>query len=249
MFQFLFRVKSKGGYRKATLHPWPCLIFALPLLAVYEGGVLCLGGRQPEALRTGADTWLHWVLQGVGLHQLYWTPACVLLMLAGWAWLARKDRPGDLIGLCTGMAVESIVYALALCGLSRGLSALIEHLRTRLAAPSPTENTLQQIVTYLGAGVYEEVIFRLLLFSALLWLLNQIRLGGKLGLSLSALVSALLFSIAHHLGPHGESFDASAFLFRTVAGFSFAFLFYMRGLGVAAGAHALYDVIVGVLAT
>lgn len=247
--QFLFRVSSKGGYKKATQHPWPCLVFALPFLALYEGGLLSLGGTQAQELRTGAESWLHWVLQGVGLQQFYWTPAFILVVLGGRAWLARKDRPGDMIGLCTGMMVESLTFALALCGLSRGLSALLEHYRGLLAVPSSTEGTLKQIVTYLGAGVYEEVVFRLFLFTAALWLFNQIRMGGKLGLCLAALTSALMFALAHHLGPHGEPFDAYAFLFRSLAGVYFAFLFRWRGFGIVAGTHALYDVIVGILAT
>ena len=51
---------------------------------------------------------------------------------------------------------------------------------------------------------------------------------------------------AHHVGPYGEPFEGYNFLFRTVAGVYFALLFQLRGFGIAVGAHACYDVVVGV---
>jgi hypothetical protein len=39
---------------------------------------------------------------------------------------------------------------------------------------------------------------------------------------------------------------ADYFVFRTVAGLYFTLLFVLRGFGVAVGAHAGYDVLVGV---
>jgi membrane protease YdiL (CAAX protease family) len=63
---------------------------------------------------------------------------------------------------------------------------------------------------------------------------------------LAAAASALIFSSAHHIGPHGENFDGYVFLFRTLAGLYFAILYQLRGFGIAVGAHACYDVLVGV---
>ena len=51
-------MSSNGEYLRATKHPWPCLLFLLPLLAAYELGVDRLSGGQPDALRNGADSWL-----------------------------------------------------------------------------------------------------------------------------------------------------------------------------------------------
>ena len=63
--------------------------------------------------------------------------------------------------------------------------------------------------------------------------------------TIAAVVSALLFSAAHHVGPYGEKMNSYVFLFRTMAGVYFALLFQFRGFAVAAGAHACYDVLVG----
>ena len=45
-----------GAYFPATRHPWPCLLFVLPLLVAYEAGVLLLGGPHPETVRNGSAT-------------------------------------------------------------------------------------------------------------------------------------------------------------------------------------------------
>ena len=63
-------MRRPGGYLSATRHPWSCLLFLVPLIVVYEAGVVWLGGPQPELLRNGADTWLRWGL-GVMLNPLF----------------------------------------------------------------------------------------------------------------------------------------------------------------------------------
>ena len=116
-------------YLAATRHPWPCLVFLLPLLTAYETGVVWLGGTRPEALRNGADTWLHWALDSFGLSQLYWTPGLIAAVFLAWSWVRRYDRPGDLFGVCAGMALESGAFAAGLWGLSRSLRPFLEWAR------------------------------------------------------------------------------------------------------------------------
>src|SRR5439155_8601579 len=101
-------------YFRATRHPWPCLLFLLPLLAAYEGGVVWLGGTQPDALRNGADAWLRWALEAFGLHQLYWAPVLLACVFMVWSWAQRAERPKDLLGVVSGMALESVAFALGL---------------------------------------------------------------------------------------------------------------------------------------
>jgi membrane protease YdiL (CAAX protease family) len=64
---------------------------------------------------------------------------------------------------------------------------------------------------------------------------------------LGLVASSLLFAAAHYVGPLGDAFDLYSFTFRTLAGMFFAILFVVRGFGIAAGTHALYDVLVGLL--
>jgi hypothetical protein len=237
----------KSPYFTATLHPWSWLVFVVPLLVVYEGGVLWLGAANPDALRNGADTWLRWGLDHFGLKQLYWPPAILAVCLVGWGWLRRSDRPDDLVGLWVGMTIESAVFAFGLWGISLGLVPLLNRLGIQLSYPGEIEPAFEQTISYLGAGIYEEVLFRLLLFSGLVWLLGTAEVPRRWALLAAALTSATVFSTAHHLGPYGEPFNNYIFLFRTIAGLYFTAIYQVRGFGIAVGAHAFYDVLVGII--
>ncbi len=235
---------AKTPYFHATRHPWPSLLFLLPLLAAYEGGIFWLGGPQPDALRNGADAWLHWGLETVGVDFAYAPPALIALVFLGWSYAARAKRPHDLVGVVSGMVIEAVFFALGLWGLSRALGPVLDHFGIQLrVAPA---KAVGQAITFIGAGIYEEVLFRLVLFSALAFLLRLILLPPLVALPLAAAGSAALFAAAHHVGPFGEPFDNYVFLFRMLAGMYFAAVYRLRGFGVAAGAHALYDVVVGV---
>jgi hypothetical protein len=237
---------AKTPYFHATRHPWPSLLLLLPLLAAYEGGIFWLGGPQPDALRNGADTWLHWGLETVGVDVAYAPPAIIALVFLVWSYAARAKRPQDLVGVVTGMVIEAVFFALGLWGLSRALGPVLDHFGIQLRLSPAHTQAVSQAITYIGAGIYEEVLFRLILFSGLAFLLRLVLLPPVIALPLAAAGSAALFSAAHHVGPFGEAFDSYVFLFRMLAGMYFAAVYRLRGFGVAAGAHALYDVVVGV---
>ncbi|HEX5273546.1 MAG TPA: CPBP family intramembrane glutamic endopeptidase [Gemmataceae bacterium] len=237
---------AKVTYFQATRHPWPSLLFLLPLLGAYEAGVLWLGGPQPDALRNGADAWLHWALQSVGVNFAYAPPLLIALFFLGWSYAARAKRPPDLVGVVSGMVIEAVFFALGLWGLSRAMGPVLDHFGIRLSWSPERVQAVGQAITFIGAGIYEEVVFRLVLFSGLALLLRALFLPALLAVPLAAVGSAVLFSAAHHVGPFGEPYQGEVFLFRLLAGIYFAGVYQARGFGVAAGAHALYDVVVGV---
>ena len=115
---------------------------------------------------------------------------------------------------------------------------------------------LADIVTAIGAGIYEELIFRLILIIALMVVFQDVlRLSYKSSIIFSVLISAALFSAHHHIvflnGQFGQSaaFNWPEFGFRTIAGVYFAALFAIRGFGITAGTHAFYDIIATVINT
>jgi hypothetical protein len=118
-----------------------------------------------------------------------------------------------------------------------------------------SHSLMADIVTGVGAGIYEELIFRLVLICALMVLLQDvIGIDHKNAVILSVLISAALFSAHHHhimyfnghLG-RGAPFTWTEFVFRTAAGVYFAALFAIRGFGIAAGTHAFYDIIATII--
>ncbi len=228
----------------ATRHPWPTLLILLPLLIAYEVGVLSLGGGKPEMLRNGADAWLRTALESIGLNQILVAPALIAVIFAIWSYVRREDRPEGILSVCSGMLLECFLFALTLWGLSHGFAPFLQSLGLTLSVGS-SDPTINKLITFVGAGIYEEIMFRLILFSGLAWLLRQALMPKLVAVLFAAIVSALLFATAHHVGAYGEKLDSYRFLFRTMAGIYFAFVYQFRGFGIAVGAHACYDVLVG----
>jgi len=113
---------------------------------------------------------------------------------------------------------------------------------------------LADIVTGIGAGIYEELIFRLILIVALMiFFQDLLRMNYRNSIILSVVFSAALFSAHHHIFfingqfDRGGAFNWTEFGFRTMAGIYFAVLFSVRGFGITAGTHAFYDIIATVI--
>ena len=112
------------------------------------------------------------------------------------------------------------------------------------------QSLLANIVTGIGAGIYEELVFRLILICVLMLLFQDVlRLSRRNSIILSVLVSAALFSAHHHIVfldgrlSLAVPFNWTEFSFRTIAGVYFAALFAIRGFGITAGTHVFYDTI------
>jgi len=241
-----------ASYWAATRRPFPSLLLVAPLVVGYESGVLWLGGASSANLRTGADTWMRQALASVGMADNWLLPLLLVLILMGWQVLSFHDwrfSPGILVG----MVAESLAWAVVLLGISR----LIDLGFTYLDQASPpilginpggVNPTLGALIGYLGAGVYEETLFRLILVPILFRSLRLLQAPQVLASTLAVTGSALLFALAHHAGSPGEAFTWFAFVFRWMAGVFFAWVFILRGFGIAVGTHAIYDVLAGWIA-
>jgi hypothetical protein len=115
------------------------------------------------------------------------------------------------------------------------------------ARPSGAKQHIARALTFVGAGIYEEVFFRLLLLPACYTAFRILQAGARASAGLAVLATSLMFALAHYVGPAGDALVPYTFCFRAVAGVYFALLFLHRGFGITVGAHAAYDLIVGVL--
>ena len=233
-------------YWAESRRPLASLIFTAPLLLIYEIGVLSLGRY---AVRNGAEAWLRQLLDLLGLGQYFLLPVLTICILLGWHHLTRQPwRVSP--GVFSGMACECLALAFGLQVLAWLLGILMQRLpgipvQSIPAAPSVVASTLGSVAGFLGAGVYEELLFRMILLPLSVGLFRWLRLGPHGSVVGGSVLSSLLFAAAHHLGPAGEAFSAFKFLFRCVAGGGFSLLFLYRGFGIAAGTHAGYDLLVG----
>ena len=99
-----------------------------------------------------------------------------------------------------------------------------------------------QLVVSLGAGIYEELLFRVVVVGALMWGSRRLlRAGRGLAAGIAVVVSALVFSAFHYVGAFGDTFTVASFTYRAIAGVAFSVLYVTRGFGITAWTHALYD--------
>jgi hypothetical protein len=189
-----------------------------------------------------------------------------------------RFRLGDILPMaveCILLAVPLIVLSMFLSGSSQRQSnidrftnsAMRIHTDAAIKCSSVTDEDLPStagdssgegkwrellanVVTGIGAGIYEELVFRLILIVVLMVLFQDIlQMGHKSSIILSVFISAALFGAYHHIvylgGQFVQSspFDWTEFGFRTIAGIYFAVLFVIRGFGITAGAHTFYDII------
>jgi hypothetical protein len=232
-----------GGYLALTRKPLPCLAFVAPLLIVYEFGVLWQGATAGNAIRSGADAWIRQGLATIGLTDHWLLPITLVVLLLSWQAVSRSEWRFPPWAMVL-MAVESLLLAVALVGLSRvvdlGFNVLERRGPVRLEASASTT-----LLGFLGAGIYEEALFRLILIPVFYAGLRLLMTPRVLASSVAVTASSLLFSLAHHAGMPGEVFTWYAFIFRWLAGVYFAWVFVARGYGVAVGTHTAYDVLVG----
>lgn len=233
------------SYFSSARHPFSALLFVLPLLIIYEAGVIYLGGDNPDSLRNGADIWFRWGLERYGITVFWAAPAIVVSILLFRTWWNWPTRPAEVLSTLFGMVIESLLFAVALWLIAKNFQLVFEDWASTANWQFQSPAT-QQVITYIGAGIYEEVLFRLGLYSVIAFVLTLIFIPKPLAIVVAALASSVCFSAAHHFGQHGEEIHAGRFAFRVVAGLFFTMLYVARGFGIAVGAHAGYDVLIGV---
>lgn len=236
-------------YFAATRAPRYAVCFALPLLVAYEA-LLAVRGAAGSTVRNGADVLLTSALTAMA------GPRGPLLfgalLVGGGAWLAWRDRRGGLKpAWLTGMFAESVVLAGVTAVVVGTLTAQLLGRAGLLAigtGPLDALPVADRVSLSLGAGLYEELLFRVLLVPALAWAARAaVGVGTAAASVLAVCGSALIFSAFHYIGPSGDVFTLPSFAFRAIAGVWFSTLYVLRGFGIAAWTHALYDIGVLVL--
>lgn len=235
-----------GGYWSLARAPRYSVTFALPLLLLYEALAFLLSGDAIAGVRNGADVLLKSLFLALGGR---YGLAAFTAMLLGWGgWLvwrdARAHRGGLRGGVFAGMLAESVAYAMVVGVVASQLTGLLLE-RLALAGPVAELGLGTQLMVSLGAGLYEELLFRVLLVGALAAAARR-GLGWPAWAAGAAatLAGAVIFSAFHYIGPYGDAFEPGSFTFRAIAGVLFSALYLLRGFGIAAWTHALYDVFV-----
>jgi hypothetical protein len=237
------------AYWQASHAPRYSLLFALPLLLFYQVLAASVPAGPQGGVRNGADILLQSVFVWLAGS---WGPRVFMVCLIGVGlWLVARDlraHPGRLSAAVFGtMLAESVGLALVFGIVVGGLTAAVLGEPPPLAAPPPPPGAQLDrgtvLMLSLGAGIYEELLFRVVLVSLFAWVTRQVFGWRPLTAGVTATIAgALIFSLFHYIGPFGDRLEVYSFVFRTIAGLFFSALYLTRGFGITAWTHALYDV-------
>lgn len=236
-------------YWSEARRPLACLLFLLPWIAIYEAGVLMLSDSDPNNIRNGADYWMRSSLTDSGLSQILLLPTLIFVILLSWH-VVRRHPWRVRLETQLGMLAESLLLAIVLIAVGQVHQLLFINFHPAPADPrllALDTGNLTQAVSFIGAGVYEEVMFRLLLLPLVYVAFRMFDCPPKFAGAMAALSTAFVFALAHHVGPNADAFNLFAFSFRIAAGTFFAAIFFLRGFGITVGCHAAYDLMVGIL--
>lgn len=223
------------GYFHWSREPSVGLFAVLPLWITY----ILLRSQLAPAERNGAELLLLEQFAPFGDYG-YLILSVAFALMIGFAAFSLMKRGVPWLRVVAVIALEGVVYGVMLGPIAAAMTSSADQL---LQASSIADDLAINLVGSIGAGIFEELVFRLGVMSVLVWLgARAVRSWGlpKFCAGLSAVViSALLFSWFHHLC--GEEFNRGVFVFRTMAGVLLGLLMWARGYGVCVYTHTVYN--------
>lgn len=251
------RTHQPAFYWQRARWPIQCLWFLLPLLIIYELGTWMYAPAGLESMpEVKAEVLLRWMFSWAGSGGLFIPPVLVVATLTGWH-IMRRDPWEPEFQLYGLMWLESFVLASPLVmfsvvlfrGLSDGSSLAGLHEAALVSAALPDWKS--SLLISIGAGLYEELLFRLIGIALLHTLLYEVIGFGKVASAWGAIIfSAILFALYHYTAGDLDrlmsldSFALGFLFFATLAGIYFGAIFVLRGFGIVVATHALYDIVV-----
>ena len=250
------RSSTKLDYWSTAKEPWPSLLFILPFLFVYEIGT-CVTFRA-GGFRNGADLWFRQLGSELGFTVDWAFPLLAPILLLIWQIAARRPWKWNLETL-GGMLAESLIFAMALIFIGQVIAAAFPG----QVPPVQQIGSLPRAISFVGAGIYEEMLFRLAMIPLFAIALKLLLIPHRVAVFFALVGASLVFALAHYVdslnviapGDLAQAIGVLlaspelwfSFTFRFLAGIVFSTLFLVRGFGIAVGSHILYDLAVGVV--
>lgn len=217
-------------------------LISLPLLLLYEILIFISQPDSAQVVRISVDVWIKTLFSQFGKDVLSIT--LIFVALLGIFILYRERNKLNTLkpSYFFAMLIEASTYAFLLAlVISQTVSSLLHILQV---TPAGSLSTLQQIALSLGAGLYEELFFRVFLVSVLMFLFNYLFDKKWMTVTVAVVLAAVIFSMVHYVGELGDPFTLGSFLFRFLFGLALNGIYVWRGFGMAAWTHALYDMMV-----
>jgi hypothetical protein len=220
------------------------LILVFPLFLIYQVGVLFT-----LPMLNGADFVTTLLFTSLGLTTkgyLLFLAVVVGLFALAVSMLKRKQHFNGKVFL--PVVLESTIYSVTMGSVIVLLMTKVLGFSPALTVGLPEQGLATRVVMSLGAGVYEETVFRLgLLGGCIVTFEKFLNMSRWAAISVAFILSSVVFSFVHYLPPYGDAFTFGSFTYRMLAGIVFGVLFKLRGFAVAVYTHAFYDIFVLVI--
>ena len=222
---------------------------AVSFLMLLPLALLHLSGYSSAGLRES------WLVEYVLMQwQPYALPILILLLIAAILWSIGRIRSLELPwrGGATLIFAEALCWAVMLGPLLSFLRSVIdvELLPLLVTGGGESLSVHAKLSIAAGAGLYEELVFRVVLLGGFAMLLRAFFLNffsdaiaRKVGFAIALFTSAILFAAAHGMMGDKSAFETGPLVYRSLAGIAFGLLFWFRGLAICAYAHFAYDAI------
>jgi len=243
---------SAAGYFDSATKPVYGFLFVLPILLVYEFLIIFTG----TPIRNGADVILKLFFNLVGIKTII---GFTLVVMTTYAYIVFSSREAGEETIYPVyfllMFAESVVYAMSLgpliLRLMRGVKEAVPGLYASGhaiasgggdAVSTGVYSMSERLIAALGAGIYEEFVFRYMLVTFFVYLFVKLFALSKWQAAAFAIFwASLIFSGFHYVGELGDRFEVASFIYRFIAGVILSLLYFFRGYGIAVYTHALYD--------
>jgi hypothetical protein len=251
-------VSDRGAFRTyltKTRAPRYSLVFALPLFVLYEALAAALSGvGGTVSVRNAADVALKTpflIFSGARGSLAFFATViavCVFLVVRDFRKTRERPQPRTFLLMLGESALLGLLLGVVVATLTQRLLGVL--MLSAQSGPTPLESmgASTRLMLALGAGLYEELLFRVLLVGGLAagfkWLFGARPMVAGFA---AAIIGAVVFSAFHYIGEYGEPLELASFTYRAIAGLVFSGLYLTRGFGITAWTHALYDVYVMVL--
>ncbi|NND70167.1 MAG: CPBP family intramembrane metalloprotease [Rhodothermales bacterium] len=221
---------------------------ALPLLILYEVMIVLANEGAYQQIRVGAEIWVKEAFALIGQTGVFIMGIAVVLVGSVILFSDRKRGISIRPAYFGGIVVESVVYALVVAiVVSSTVGFIFAGLAPEIAmaqSAGPGGSMFMNIALSIGAGIYEELIFRVILVGGMAFLLKSVGIEKVASYIFAAIVGAAIFSAVHYIGSLGDDFTLPSFTFRFLFGLALNGIFLVRGFGVAAWTHAIYDILI-----
>jgi len=235
------------SYWERSKQPLEILVLLVPLIVLYEIGLVrwlatAQGVQTNDAHRALVHLFQSFGMDAtrLGLPVLSLPAVAMVVVLLVLHALSRKPWTVNLPTVA-GMVMEGVLAGLPLFVLVR----VIMGIATLATTAEPVAWLGDRILISIGAGLYEEFIFRMVALLLLHSLLaDLLRIKEPWSTWVAVVLAALAFAAYHPLRGATGAIEWPVFASLFMAGLYFGALYVVRGFGIAVAAHASYDIIV-----